>query len=378
MMFAIKRWFQTGFIALCFSILAWSVGAVSVISPAHALPTSAMPIAMLPQGDAITDGSAILRYALPIDNQAIRKIQKSLEEIATPLRISRKRLSAINGSLSQVDRILNSQPDKLLVDIPADRQDAAQDLIDSLKEQMLEIHAAVDQDDRETVWTIRRTLLASVGDLEALMVKEFPFEVPEEYSSLPQLKGRATVEIETTKGTMIAVVDGYSAPVTAGNFIDLVQRKFYDGLGFNRAEEFYLFQTGDPPGDAYGFVDPKTGDYRTIPLEILVQGDEAPTYEITLEEAGRYLDQPALPFSAYGAMAMAPPVSDPNGASSQFFFFLFERELTPPGFNLLDGRYAVFGYVTEGTEVLETLKPDDIINSIRVISGAENLVPGQA
>jgi peptidylprolyl isomerase len=372
MMIALKRWLQAGLLALFLSTLCWGTGSVCWVSPAHALT-----VGMLPAGDAITDGSAILRYALPIDNEPVRKLQKALEEISTPLRISRKRLSAVNGNLAQADRILNNKQDELLASVPADRQTEAQSLLDAMRETMLDIHNAVDSGDREAVWLRRRDMLALIGDLEALMVQGFPFEVPEEYSHLPQLKGRATVEIKTTRGTMRAVVDGYSAPVTAGNFIDLVQRKFYDGLGFNRAEEFYILQTGDPPGPDYGFIDPKTKQYRAIPLEILVQGDKVPTYGITLEEAGRYLDLPVLPFSAYGAMAMARPGSDPNGGSSQFFFFLFERELTPPGFNLLDGRYAVFGYVTEGTEVLEKMKPEDKIESIRVLSGAENLVPGQ-
>ncbi|MEO1186685.1 MAG: peptidylprolyl isomerase, partial [Cyanobacteria bacterium J06636_27] len=35
-------------------------------------------IAALPAGNAITDGKALLRYALPIDNQPVRKLQKSL------------------------------------------------------------------------------------------------------------------------------------------------------------------------------------------------------------------------------------------------------------------------------------------------------------
>lgn len=43
------------------------------------------------------------------------------------------------------------------------------------------------------------------------------------------------------------VADGYNAPVTAGNFIDLVNRKFYDGLTIQRADGF-IVQTGDPDG----------------------------------------------------------------------------------------------------------------------------------
>jgi peptidylprolyl isomerase len=74
---------------------------------------------------------------------------------------------------------------------------------------------------------------------------------------------------------------------------------------------------------------------------------------------------------------MARPGDDPNGASSQFFFFLFEPELTPAGLNLLDGRYSVFGYLVEGKEVLEKLKEGDVIQSAKVVKGVENLVTAQ-
>ena len=133
-------------------------------------------------------------------------------------------------------------------------------------------------------------------------------------------------------------------------------------------------QTGDPPGPEEGFIDPKTDQYRAVPLEVLVSGDSKPVYGVTLEDAGRYLDQPALPFSAYGAVAMARPSDDPNGGSSQFFFFLFDTELTPPGFNLMDGRYSVLGYVVEGKEVLEELTEGDKIVSAKVVNGVDKLV----
>ena len=71
---------------------------------------------------------------------------------------------------------------------------------------------------------------------------------------------------------------------------------------------------------------------------------------------------------------MARPENDPNGGSSQFFFFLFEPELTPAGVNLLDGRYTVFGYVVENKELLRELKVGDVIESAKVVEGAENLI----
>ena len=50
---------------------------------------------------------------------------------------------------------------------------------------------------------------------------------------------------------MRIVVDGYNAPVTAGNFVDLVQRGFYDGMAIQRADGFVV-QTGDPDGPVRG------------------------------------------------------------------------------------------------------------------------------
>lgn len=48
----------------------------------------------------------------------------------------------------------------------------------------------------------------------------------------------------------------------------------------------------------------------------------------------------------------------------------------PAGTNILDGRYAVFGYVVEGQEVLRDVKVNDVITSIKVISGSDKLVNG--
>jgi peptidylprolyl isomerase len=142
-------------------------------------------------------------------------------------------------------------------------------------------------------------------------------------------------------------------------------------------EDNFVVQTGDPPGAEAGFIDPKTKQYRAIPLEFLIKGEEAPIYGITLEDAGIYLPDLALPFNAYGAVALARPSSDANGGSSQFFFFKFDNELTPPGFNLMDGRYTVFGYVVEGKEVLDELTDKDKIISAKVTNGLDNLVQPQ-
>lgn len=363
----LKRWLKTSIILLL--LVTLSLG----LSAAWWTPSSS---AALPAGNAITDGKALLRYALPIDNKAVRQLQESLEDIADQLRANR-RWSAISKDLSRASVILSDRTSQLLESVPEERKPQAKALVDDLKAGITDLREAVDVKDKEKIWQRRAELLNLVSRLEDCMVQKFPFEVPAEYSNLPQLKGRATVEMTTDKGNITIVVDGYSAPVTAGNFVDLVQRGFYNGLEFIRAEESYVLQAGDPPGPDQGFIDPGTGKYRAIPLEVLVKGDPTPTYGVTLEDAGRYRDQPVLPFSAYGTVAMARPEGEPNGGSSQFFFFLFEAELTPAGRNLLDGRYSVFGYMTEGKEVLEQMKAGDKIESAKVVQGIENLVEPQ-
>ena len=333
-------------------------------------------IAILAQGAAITDPTAILRYALPIDNKTVRQLQGDLEDISNHLR--GKRWGPISRDVKSAARILSIRSDKLLESVPDERKSKAEALIEQMSKQIAELREAVEAKDKAQVWSKRRELLNQVTELEELMAQGFPFEVPEEYANLPQLKGRATVEIETTKGNLKILVDGYSAPVNGGNFVDLVQRGFYDGLDFISLEDNFVLQTGDPPGPEEGFIDPDTGEYRAIPLEVLVKGDSEPIYGITLEDAGIYLPDLALPFNAYGAVALARPSIDPNGGSSQFFFFKFDTELTPPGFNLMDGRYSVFGYVVEGKEVLEKLTKEDKIISAQVVDGIENLVQPQA
>ena len=93
-----------------------------------------------------------------------------------------------------------------------------------------------------------------------------------------------------------------------------------------------------------------------MPLEVRYKGDKEITYELNTEDLGRAQDSPALPFNAFGTLAWARSEFDNNSASSQVFFLLKESELTPTGANLLDGRYAVFGYIVEGQELLTEMK----------------------
>ncbi|ABA20864.1 Peptidyl-prolyl cis-trans isomerase, cyclophilin type [Trichormus variabilis ATCC 29413] len=199
-------------------------------------------------------------------------------------------------------------------------------------------------------------------------------------NSLPRLEGKATVVI-TVKGSPITVeVDGTNAPITAGNFIDLVQKGVYDNTVFHRVvrqPQPFVVQGGDPQSKdpkssqqlwgTGGYIDPKTGTERRIPLEIKPKGEAEPLYGKTFESA-RVMVAPELQHKQ-GAVAMARS-QQPDSASSQFYFALADL-----GF--LDGNYAVFGQVTQGFDVVNKIQQGDRIDSAKVTQGAENLKAAQ-
>ncbi|KAJ8497920.1 hypothetical protein OPV22_008472 [Ensete ventricosum] len=359
-------------------------GVPALTSPAHASPANPVlpDLSVLISGPPIKDPGALLRNALPIDNKAIREVQRPLEDITESLKVSGVRaLDLVERNVRQSSRALEQGKTMILNGVAESKKEHGKELIEKLAVGMQELQQIVEQRDRDAVAPKQKELLQYVGGVEEDMVDGFPYEVPEEYSNMPLLKGRATVDMKVkVKDNPIVedcvfriVLDGYNAPVTAGNFLDLVERHFYDGMEIQRADGFVV-QTGDPEGPAEGFIDPSTEKVRTVPLEIMVIGDKTPIYGETLEELGRYKAQTRLPFNAFGTMAMARDEFDNNSGSSQVFWLLKESELTPSNANILDGRYAVFGYVTENEDYLADLKVGDVIESIQVVSGLENLV----
>ena len=160
-----------------------------------------------------------------------------------------------------------------------------------------------------------------------------------------------------------------------GNIVDLVQKKFYDNMDIQRAEEL-IVQTGSTAGEKEdgGYVDPKTGKVRTIPLEIFYKNDQEPVYGISSDDDNRAKETKALPFQAYGSIGMARDV-DPDSASSQFFFLKWLQALVAPGRNTLDGYYACPGYVIQNEDILKQLKKSDKIVYAKVLEGIENFVP---
>ena len=181
-------------------------------------------------------------------------------------------------------------------------------------------------------------------------------------ASSPCLTGKATVQMTTNRGAITLEINGDAAPVTAGNFVDLVKRGVYNGTVFHRVVREpvpFVVQGGDPaskdpktPKNSYGtgsFVDPATGQARFIPLEVKFRGEDQPRYGRVSANPSDLL-QIELAHER-GALAMARSQA-PDSASAQFYIAL--RPLPE-----LDGRYAVFGRVTKGMEVVDAIQQDD-------------------
>ena len=147
--------------------------------------------------------------------------------------------------------------------------------------------------------------------------------------------------IETNKGAITIELYEDQTPITAGNFIDLIERGFYDGLKFHRYEPGFVIQGGDPRGNGTGgFVDPNTGRERRIKLEVT----------------------PELKHGDAGGVAMARS-QDPNSASCQFYITLGPAQF-------LDMNYAVFGRVIDGMEAVKQLRAGDSMKSVKIAENA--------
>ena len=143
------------------------------------------------------------------------------------------------------------------------------------------------------------------------------------------LKGLHHAEINIEDyGTVKVELDGDTAPVTVGNFVDLAKAGFYDGLTFHRIIDGFMIQGGDPLGNGTG------GSDKTITGEFASNGIKN---DISHKK---------------GVISMAR-ASDPNSASSQFFIMVAD---TPS----LDGDYAAFGHVTEGQEIVDKIAADAV------------------
>ena len=333
------------------------------------------PIAVfadLPNGNAVKDPNAILRNALPISQKELQDLQHRLEDTSDLVRGGR--WPALIKTVTKCQTLFKKYNRIILDKIENKNKSIAEKTLLALKIDLDNLAELAKIKDKYAFIDTRKNALDKIGTLEEFFLpNQFPYEIPQEFDNLPRLLGRSRVKITTSKGDMEAIIDGYNAPLTGGAFIDLASKNFYNDLPINRAEEFFVLQTGDPKGDDIGYIDPETNKQRLVPLEIRVPGEPDTFYNETFEDLGFYTETPTLPFATLGTLGWSHSSEEVNDGSSQFFFFLYEAELNPAGRNLIDGRNAAFGYVVNGSDVLEELNMDDKIISIEVIQGEENL-----
>ena len=140
--------------------------------------------------------------------------------------------------------------------------------------------------------------------------------------------------IKTNKGTIKLDLYDDKVPKTVENFETLAKKGFYDGLKFHRVIPDFMIQTGCPKGTGTGDAGYKFKD----------------EFHKDLKHDGP------------GILSMAN--AGPNTNGSQFFITHVE---TP----WLDGKHSVFGKVTDGMDVVNSIKQGDVMEKVTVEDAAK-------
>ncbi|HSR16127.1 MAG TPA: peptidylprolyl isomerase [Gemmatimonadales bacterium] len=145
-----------------------------------------------------------------------------------------------------------------------------------------------------------------------------------------------TATLITARGTIVADLFDEETPKTVANFEKLANDGFYDGTRFHRVIENFVIQGGDP-------LSKDPGNPRV--------GTGGPGYKIKCETHLNTHRHEA------GTLSMAHAGKDTGG--SQFFICHSPQPH-------LDGKHTVFGQVREGMDVVNAIRPNDLVESIRV------------
>jgi len=354
----------------------------------------------------VKDGSQILRLSLPTsipltsDPEKNGDVGRVAQEAAELIRLRFEQVGysgkkplwiASNKDVARIKSSLGNEV-AILKNIPADKKNEARALLDLAIESTENLGIAVKNENIEETLKHQSTTAQIIGEIRSLSLQPnaLPYNIPSEFENMPRLQGRATVECiivkkqgefrlsdgsTSSEAILTIVLDGYHAPLTSGNFLDLVVRKFYNQMPIQAVDELFV-KTGKPTnledGKIDGFIDPSTKEKRSIPLELFYKKDREPTYGYTSDDDMRATESFVLPFQAYGAIGMAHDAEEVNDASSQFFFLKWNQDLVTPGRNTIDGSNCCFGYIVKNQDLLEQISVGDVILNIRLVDGEQN------
>lgn len=152
---------------------------------------------------------------------------------------------------------------------------------------------------------------------------------PLNWSTLDNISDNPIAIIVTTKGKITVELTPNTTPATVANFIELTDENFYDRKTIHRVVPNFVIQGGCPRGDGYGSLD----------------------YTIRSELPMTYYDD-----AGYIGMASA-------GIHTEGVQWFITHSPTPH----LDGKYTIFGKVTEGMDVVNNIRIGDIIQDIRIL-----------
>lgn len=384
-------------------------------------------------------------------------------------------LTLIDNKRSYLEPVFNMD-DSTVVSIS--KATRGESLVESLRNEIASIQTMAEARNLSGILMSQKRALRRLAEVGELLVEKFPYDVPKEgkFSYLPRLLGRTQVTFtivrpgknkrgrvrrgeegeEKVLGNVTILADGFAAPITAGNFVDLSMRNFYTGLPVkvlkkrlgvkasltmaedslvaydiastvdkiagedsvikksigNFVEGLLGLNTEGPSEEAgsnsdggdggvgspntvltsmpilgsfnEGFYDPLTAKPRRIPLEIVQYDRLLGTAKLSYESgftggnaasANSTLmsvltpdmsrSPPLLTFDIPGLVAMNHPDLNLNGGSSEFFS-LTGKDMVPERASLLNGQYAIFGYILEGLDLMQNLEAGDIISSTYV------------
>lgn len=342
---------------------------------------------------------------LPIKNAVFRGLERTVVGVSTLKNAQdaatwTKAQEAIVEAIETVDTtrgrlepVFNPEEDTMIQIIKGER---GEQLIEAFRTRLDELANATAVQNATRTFRAQKLALLALADVGEFLVPAFPYDVPSEgqYSYLPRLLGRAKVTFAIRRkkkmiGNITIIADGFAAPITAGNFVDLSIRNFYTGLPVKltrkkvgNENEFEVATLPVLGSFQEGFYDPLSAKLRRIPLEIIrLEKGMGPKLSYAEDDAGAsssrwdFFDTPAsvtkesgkslLSFNIPGLVALNHPDKNLNGGSSEFF--ALQAESLPENKRaLLDGEYAPFGYIVQGYNIFLSLLPGDVIESTHV------------